>query len=96
MQYIINNSNDCRYNLALEEYLFSNIEQDCLMLWQNSPSVIIGRFQNTVEEINAEYIRENGIDVVRRMTGGGAVYHDLGNLNFTFISIKTLPVFSSK
>ena len=85
MQYIINNSNDCRYNLALEEYLFSNIEQDCLMLWQNSPSVIIGRFQNTVEEINAEYIRENGIDVVRRMTGGGAVYHDLGNLNFTFI-----------
>jgi len=85
MQYIINNSNDCRYNLALEEYLFSNMEQDCLMLWQNSPSVIIGRFQNTAEEINAEYIRENGIDVVRRMTGGGAVYHDLGNLNFTFI-----------
>ena len=85
MQYIINNSNDCRYNLALEEYLFSNSEQDCLMLWQNSPSVIIGRFQNTAEEINAEYIRENYIDVVRRMTGGGAVYHDLGNLNFTFI-----------
>ena len=56
-----------------------------LLLWQNEPSVIIGKYQNTVEEINYDYIRENGIHVVRRNTGGGAVYHDLGNLNYSFI-----------
>ncbi|MGI6225399.1 MAG: lipoate--protein ligase [Peptococcales bacterium] len=87
MQYIKNDSTDPRYNLALEEYVTKSLQTDgsIILLWQNAPSVIIGRFQNTVEEINAQYIKANNINVVRRITGGGAVYHDLGNLNFSFI-----------
>ncbi|MCQ2560740.1 MAG: hypothetical protein MJ186_01700 [Clostridia bacterium] len=85
--YFLQSLSDNPYcNLALEDYLFS-IEQDkeFLMLWQNRPSVIVGRYQNTAEEINREYIAENNITVARRMSGGGAVYHDLGNLNYTII-----------
>lgn len=91
MLYICNDSKDPHYNLALEEYVLKNLNTDqaFIMLWQNQPSVIIGRFQNTIEEINIDYIRKNNIHVVRRITGGGAVYHDLGNLNFTFIENKT-------
>lgn len=85
--YIENKSFDPHYNLALEEFVLKSLdsEEDCIMLWQNKPAVIVGRFQNTVEEINNDYIKEHKIPVVRRLTGGGAVYHDLGNLNFTFI-----------
>lgn len=87
MIYIANNNTKPQYNLAFEEYVFSNISEDTpiLLLWQNEPSVIIGKFQNTMEEINYDYIREKDINVVRRNTGGGAVYHDLGNLNYSFI-----------
>lgn len=87
MKFIKNETTNPRYNLALEEYVTKNldIEDTIIILWQNAPSVIVGRFQNTVEEINAEYIERNNINVVRRITGGGAVYHDLGNLNFSFI-----------
>lgn len=87
MFYIKNDSLDPRFNLALEEYVvkYLDSEDTFVLLWQNEPSVIIGRFQNTVEEINTEYIEKKGINVVRRITGGGAVYHDLGNLNFSFI-----------
>jgi len=87
MIYINNECNDPRYNLALEEYLLKNLDSEgnCIMLWQNKPSIIIGKHQNTLEEINLDYVRENNIFVVRRITGGGAVYHDLGNLNFSFI-----------
>jgi lipoate-protein ligase A len=60
--------------------------EDYFLLWQNEPSIIIGRNQNTLEEINQRFVKERGIKVVRRISGGGAVYHDLGNLNFTFIS----------
>lgn len=75
-------------NLALEEYALRNFGEsdDYLLFYINEPSIIIGRNQNTLEEINDEYVRENGIHVVRRMSGGGAVYHDLGNLNFSFIT----------
>lgn len=95
--YIENDSTDPHYNLAFEEYVFQNHggsggegETEAkavpvLLLWQNEPSVIIGKFQNTIEEINYDYIKEKGIHVVRRNTGGGAVYHDLGNLNYSFI-----------
>lgn len=88
MLYIKNNEIDPHYNLALEEYAlkYLNIDEDILILWQNEPSVIIGRNQNTLEEINTKYIKENNVNVVRRLSGGGAVYHDLGNLNFTFIT----------
>lgn len=85
----INNriSTDPAFNLALEEYCFETLgsRDDCFMLWQNANAIIIGRHQNTVEEINDQAVQEEGIQVVRRMTGGGAVYHDLGNLNFTYI-----------
>lgn len=84
---IPNQSTSPYFNLALEEYALKYLDpnQDYIILWQNSPSVIIGRNQNTIEEINSEFIKQNNINVVRRLSGGGAVYHDLGNLNFTFI-----------
>ncbi|MFL0266627.1 lipoate--protein ligase [Candidatus Clostridium radicumherbarum] len=84
---IRNNSKDPHFNLALEEYVtkYLNPAEDYIILWQNEPSVIIGRNQNTIEEINSKFISDNNINVVRRLSGGGAVYHDLGNLNFTFI-----------
>lgn len=84
---IQNNSKNPYFNLALEEYLlkYFDSDQDIFMLWQNEPAVIIGRNQNTIEEINAKYIKDHQIHVVRRLSGGGAVYHDHGNLNFTFI-----------
>ncbi|NMA84259.1 MAG: lipoate--protein ligase [Epulopiscium sp.] len=87
MIYIKNDSNDPHFNLALEEYVLKHLDpkENYVFLWQNEPSVIIGRNQNTIEEINSDYIKEKGINVVRRLSGGGAVYHDLGNLNFTFI-----------
>ena len=75
-------------NLAVEEYLFSKTDDDIFMLWQNEPSVIIGKNQNAYTEINMDYVRKNKIHIVRRITGGGAVYHDLGNVNYTFISTR--------
>ncbi|GAA0596415.1 lipoate--protein ligase LplJ [Virgibacillus siamensis] len=79
---------DPSINLALEEYVLQNFgEKDTYLLFYiNKPSIIIGRNQNTVEEINTNYVDENGIKVVRRLSGGGAVYHDEGNLNFSFIT----------
>ena len=84
---VINESVNPYYNLALEEHLLKemNADDDLFMLWQNSPAIIVGRNQNTWDEINLDFVRKKNIAVVRRMTGGGAVYHDLGNLNFTFI-----------
>ena len=106
MIYIENENKDPAYNLALEEYVFGekDFDEPVLMLWQNEPSVIIGRYQNTIEEINYDFIRDRKIHVIRRNTGGGAVYHDLGNLNFSFIipraeklridfdTFKTIPI----
>jgi len=88
MRYIINNSTDPYFNIALEEYCLMHVDpgEDYFLLWQNEPSIIIGKNQNTLEEINTRFVEERGIKVVRRVSGGGAVYHDLGNLNFTFIS----------
>ncbi|HPU48431.1 MAG TPA: lipoate--protein ligase [Syntrophomonadaceae bacterium] len=87
MYHLLNPSHDPYFNLALEEYLTTRTPEDSewFMLWQNQPAVIVGRHQNTAEEVNQEIVREKNIAVVRRMSGGGAVYHDLGNLNFTFI-----------
>ncbi len=84
---VINENNDPRINLAVEEYALNYLDpsQDYAILWQNEPAVIVGRNQNTIAEVNAPYIKEHGIHVVRRLSGGGAVYHDFGNLNFTFI-----------
>lgn len=79
---------DPTINLAIEEYCVKNLDinETYLLFYINEPSIIIGKNQNTVEEINADYVREKGIHVVRRLSGGGAVYHDLGNLNFSFIT----------
>ncbi|ESU32548.1 lipoate-protein ligase A [Bacillus sp. 17376] len=79
---------DPRINLAIEEYALKNLDinETYLLFYINEPSIIIGKNQNTIEEINTEYVENNGIHVVRRLSGGGAVYHDLGNLNFSFIT----------
>ncbi|MDV2682993.1 lipoate--protein ligase [Alkalihalophilus lindianensis] len=79
---------DPRINLAIEEYALKHLDPDhsYLLFYVNEPSIIIGKNQNTIEEINLGYVKENNIHVVRRLSGGGAVYHDLGNLNFSFIT----------
>ncbi|MBK6875234.1 MAG: lipoate--protein ligase [Ignavibacteria bacterium] len=89
MKIIRNNGiNDPTINLALEEYCVRNLNMndDYLLFYINEPSIIIGKHQNTIEEINSGYVNENGIQVVRRISGGGAVYHDKGNLNFSFMT----------
>jgi len=89
MKFVSNqNITDPRTNLAIEEYLLRHIssEDELLLFYINEPSVIIGRNQNSIEEVDPSYIEEQGVHVVRRLSGGGAVYHDLGNLNFSYIS----------
>jgi lipoate-protein ligase A len=73
-------------NLAIEEYLFLHSEDDVLLLWQNEPTVVIGKNQNAYAELDLDAIRARGVHVARRITGGGAVYHDLGNVNYSLIS----------
>lgn len=86
MIYIYHSSNNPYYNLAAEEYILREFDAECFMLWRNRPSIIIGKNQNALSEINIEYVRVHDIPVVRRLSGGGAVFHDLGNINFTFTS----------
>ena len=90
MKYIVNNSTNPAYNIALEAYAFRELmnEDELFILWINEPAIIIGKHQNAIQEINKEYTDEKGIHVVRRLSGGGAVYHDLNNLNYTIISNK--------
>lgn len=89
--YFIDNKGitDPRINLAIEEYALKTMDVDkdsYFLFYINEPSIIIGKNQNTIEEINTDYVESNGIHVVRRLSGGGAVYHDLGNLNFSFLT----------
>lgn len=88
MIFIVNKSNKPDFNISLEEYCFKNLTQydKVFILWINEPSIIVGKNQNTHAEINGKYVHDNGIHVVRRISGGGAVYHDLNNLNYTIIS----------
>lgn len=87
MLFVPNENHDPRINLAIEIFLLQEMKVDepILLFYINEPSIIIGRNQNTIEEINQEYVDAHGIHVVRRFSGGGAVYHDFGNLNFSFI-----------
>lgn len=87
---IFSHSTSPTHNLATEEYLFAERQDDILLLYINEPSVIIGCNQAIQNEVNLGFCRENKIQIVRRMSGGGAVFHDLGNLNFSFISNKTI------
>jgi lipoate-protein ligase A len=82
------NITDPRLNLALEEYLLRHVrlEEPILLFYVNEPSVILGRNQNVWEEVDLDYVTDHDIQIVRRLSGGGAVYHDLGNLNFSFIT----------
>ena len=87
MLYIESKSKDPYFNLALEDHVFYHLDKrhEYFILWQNSNTIVVGKYQNTAEEINREFVEEKGIRVARRLTGGGAVYHDEGNLNFTYI-----------
>ncbi|MBR2077050.1 MAG: lipoate--protein ligase [Exiguobacterium sp.] len=90
MKFIFNpDIRDPKINLAVEEYILKHLNvdhEDYFLFYINGPSIIVGKNQNTSEEVNLKYVEENGIDVVRRLSGGGAVYHDEGNLNFSFIT----------
>ena len=87
MIFVPNDKHDPRINLAIEQFLLQEmpVDEPILLCYINEPSIIIGRNQNTIEEINRDYVEQQGIHVVRRLSGGGAVYHDFGNLNFSFI-----------
>ena len=88
LSYLDLTTTDPAFNLAVEEYVFNCLPKDRMyvMLWQNRNAIIIGKHQNTHAQINEPFVREHGIRVVRRLSGGGAVYHDMGNLNFTIIA----------
>lgn len=86
MKLYILETTDPYYNLALEEYLFEREEEDVFILWQNAPTVVIGCNQNAFAELHIDECRRRGIRIARRKTGGGAVYHDLGNLNYSYIA----------
>ena len=89
MKLYLSMSHDPAYNLAAEEYLFTNSSDECVMLWTSEPSVIIGKFQNPYAEVSLTECERHGIGVFRRNSGGGTVYHDRGNLNYTVFSKKS-------
>lgn len=83
---IVNNpSTDPYFNLAAEEYLLKNFDEDIFMLWRNENTIVVGKHQNARAEINTAFVEQQGVKVARRLSGGGTVFHDAGNLNFTFI-----------
>ena len=93
MKYIDSQSYSPYFNLALEEHILKNknLKEDIVFLWKNTPTIVVGNNQNTIEEINMPFVNEKEIKVVRRLSGGGAVYQDLGNLNFTFLKRLEKP-----
>ena len=90
MIFIKNKNTDVYFNLAMEEYFFEKFKKDeVFMLWINEPSVVIGKHQNLIEELNMKYCFEKNIKIARRLSGGGTVVHDFGNLNYTYITNTT-------
>ena len=90
---VLTHSHDPFCNQAFEEFVFETFrEDDVFLLWQNSPAVIVGSYQNICREVHVETLRRLGIPIVRRMTGGGTVYHDLGNVNYTYITNQDGPL----
>ncbi|MDR2563001.1 MAG: lipoate--protein ligase [Prevotellaceae bacterium] len=90
---ITNPYTDPYFNMAVEEYILTEFAEEIFMLWRNEPAVIVGRNQNAHAEINLEFVKDKEIKLVRRLTGGGAVFHDLGNINFTFVKNGADPDF---
>lgn len=86
MVFIDRPGTDPFFNIAAEEYLFNSVEEDCFMLWQNREAVVCGKHQAAPAEVNYKFLHENEIPLIRRVSGGGTVYHDAGNINFTFIT----------
>jgi lipoate-protein ligase A len=89
MRCVISEYTDPYFNLASEEVLLKHREEDYFLLYRNEPSIVVGKHQNTLAEINLPFVREKGITVARRISGGGTVFHDLGNVNFAFITTGT-------
>ena len=90
MKFLRNTSTDPHFNMSFDEYCLQRLpsDDDVFYLWQNRPSVIIGHNQDAAREVNLPYLRQNGIVLARRVTGGGAVYHDLQNLNYSIVGRK--------
>ena len=90
MKFLRNTSTDPHFNMSFDEYCLQRLpsDDDVFYLWQNRPSVIIGHNQDAEREVNLDYLRRNGIVLARRVTGGGAVYHDLQNLNYSIVGRK--------
>lgn len=93
MRYLRNTSTDPYFNMAFDEYCLERLPdgENFFFLWRNRPSVIIGLNQNAYSEVNLNYLKDNNITLARRVTGGGAVYHDLQNLNYTFVGRDVTP-----
>ncbi len=89
MIYIARPETDPYFNIAAEEFFFNSVQENCFMLWRNRESVICGKHQAALAEVNYKFLRENEIPLLRRVSGGGTVYHDPGNINFTFITHVT-------
>jgi lipoate-protein ligase A len=94
MLVVKNENTDLRFNLAAEEYMINHFSDEVFMLWRADSSILLGKNQNAYSEINMEYVENNKIRVVRRMSGGGAVYNDLGNTNFCFIMNESAKHFT--
>ncbi len=94
MLIVKNENTDLRFNLAAEEYMINHFNDEIFMLWRADSSILLGKNQNTYSEINMDYVEKNKIRVVRRMSGGGAVYNDLGNTNFCFIMNESAKHFT--
>lgn len=86
MRLILRNNTNPYFNIAAEEYFLKNYDEDIIMFWKSSPSVIVGKHQNTMAEVNISFALSNNIPVIRRISGGGTVYHDFGNINYTIIT----------
>ena len=95
MLVVLNPSTSASFNMAAEEYILKHFHDDVFMLWQADKTVLIGKNQNTRKEIDVQYVEENDIRVIRRLSGGGAVYNDLGNTNFAFISTDSGDSFAN-